>query len=70
MIVALEQRHIPLDVDSAEALVNIAADRHITGEKHSEADIRFLRDAAQQGSLILDRVADEISESHGHFQNM
>ncbi len=50
-----------MDAD-AEALVRIAAKGEVGAEEDGEVDVGFLRDASQQGGLVLDGVTDQVGE--------
>ncbi|WP_433983026.1 hypothetical protein RBB78_14980 [Tunturiibacter empetritectus] len=67
MAVSLEQRHVPLHIH-AEAFILVAANRKIRAEEDGQVDVRLLRDAAQQRSLILDRMAHQIGQSYSLLQ--
>ena len=66
MIVAVQQRNIPLD-GPAEAFVMMAAHRNIAAKEDREVYRGILGDPPQERRLILDGMADEIGEPIGAF---
>jgi hypothetical protein len=61
--IAIDERNIPLDIN-AESAVPVSAHGKIRSEKNRQIDSRLLGDAPQQWGLILNRMADQISQSH------
>lgn len=65
VFVTVEERNFPLDADAAETGIFVATDGEVAAEEDGEIDVRLLGDAAEEGRLVLDGMADEIGDADG-----
>jgi hypothetical protein len=62
--VTLNEGDVPLHI-GAEAVVVVGAEGEVRAEENGEVDAWLAGEAAEQGSLVLDGVADQVGQAKG-----
>jgi hypothetical protein len=68
VVISVKKRDVPLDPDSTETLVLVASHRKIRTIEYGQINVGLLRNASQQGCLILNGMTYQISKFYffGH----